>query len=210
MTNTTHRNTTNYSTPDFNSRTNATAQQAQESSPTQEQDTYKAYPHEMIDVFQAEKISGSLDLLEKISAFEPIYDQAAAAADEIRGLAKRLIPQLDKNIARIAADVESLQTQEDKLTIQIEALDRRIETHTANIDAIFEEKCSNAKGSENVYRSNIENDYSSNHPEYAKLVRERSEKSGERRKVCNEKSDRQSFLSRLEQCKEDIESNKTE
>ena len=67
----------------------------------EENNTYKVYPEEMIDVFQAEKIAGALEFVEKISALEPIYNQAIKAADEIKGLAFKIIPQIEKNIARI-------------------------------------------------------------------------------------------------------------
>lgn len=176
----------------------------------QEKNTYKAYPDEMIDVFQAEKIAGALEFLDKISALEPIYDQAAEAGDEIRSLAHRLIPQLERNMARIAADVERLQAQEDGLSLQIEAFDRDIEPHTARIDALYDEKCSNAKEGKPVYRHNVENEYSQSHPEYVALVEKRSEKSSELSMVLCEKSDRQSFHSRLEQCMKEIEDNEAE
>lgn len=176
----------------------------------QERNTYKAYPGEMIDVFQAEKIAGALEFLEKISALEPIYDQAAEAADEIRSLAQRLVPQLEKNMARIAADVERLQANEDELSLQIEALDRDIEPHTARIDALYEKRNSEAEEGKPVYRHNIESEYSKNHPEYVALVEKRSGKSSERSKVQSEKSDRQSFHSRLEQCRKEIENNEAE
>lgn len=171
----------------------------------QERNTYKAYPEEMIDVFQAEKIAGALEFLEKISALEPIYDQAAEAANEIRSLAQRLVPQLEKNMARIASDVESLQAKEDELSLQIEALDHQIEPHTARIDALYEEKRSKTEEGKSVYRHTVESEYSQNHPEYVALVERRSEKSSERSKVQSEKSDRQSFHSRLEQCRKEID-----
>lgn len=171
---------------------------------------YAAYPEEMLDVFQAEKISGALDFLEKISALEPIYAQATAAADEIRSLAHRLIPQLEKNMTRIAADVERLQAQEDALSLRIDSLNHDIEPHTAIIDELYEQKRSNAEEGKTVYRYTVEDEYSKTHPEYAALVNERNKKSSERITVRNEKSDRQSFHSKLEQCKKDIEASETE
>ena len=176
----------------------------------QERNTYKAYPEEMIDVFQAEKIAGALEFLEKITALEPIYEQATEAADEIRSLARSLVPQLEKNMARIAADVERLQAEEDELSLQIEALDRDIEPHTNRIDALYEEKRSRAKEGETIYRSDVENEYAVKHPEYAALWKRRNEKSDKRSRVSNEKSDRQSFHSSLEQCRKDIEKIRTE
>lgn len=176
----------------------------------QDKNTYKAYPDEMIDVFQAEKIAGALEFFEKISALEPIYDQAVEAADEIRSLALRFVPKLEKNMARIAVDVERLHAKEDELSLQIEALERDIESHTARIDALYEKRNSEAEDGKPVYRYTIESEYSQSHPEYVALVERRSEKSSERSKVQGEKSDRESFHSRLEQCRKEIENNEAE
>ena len=172
--------------------------------------TYAAYPHEMVDVFQAEKISGALEFLEKISALEPIYKQANEAADEIRSLAQGLLPRIEENMARIASDIERLQAEEDDLTTQVEALDLKIGPHITKIDALYETKFSAAKEDERVYRYDIEKEYSEEHPDYVALVEERNDVSRARSKVRNEKSDRQSFHSRLEQCKKEIESNNEE
>lgn len=171
----------------------------------QENNTYKVYPEEMIDVFQAEKIAGALEFVEKIAALEPIYNQAIKAADEIKGLAFKIIPQLEKNMARIAVDVERLQAKEDKLILQVEAIEREIEPHTAKIDANYEEKRSRAKENEHIWKYTVEEEYSEKHPEYAKLISKRNEKSSELSTVRSEKSDRLAFRSRLEQCRTEIE-----
>ena len=176
----------------------------------QEKNTYKVYPDEMIDVFQAEKIAGALEFVEKISALEPIYNQAIKAADEIKGLSLRIIPQIEKNIARIAVDVERLQAKEDKLIRQVEAIEREIEPHTAKIDANYEEKCSKAKENEHIWKYKVEEEYSEKHPEYANLISKRNEISSELSTVRNEKSDRLAFQSRLEQCRAEIEDVKAE
>mgnify|MGYP003292704715 CR=1 FL=1 len=172
--------------------------------------TYMAYPHEMIDVFQAEKISGALAFVEKITALEPIYDQAIAAADKIRDMARKFVPQLENNIARIATDVERLQAEVDELSHQIQTLDLDIEPHTAEIDALYEKKLGEVEVGKTVYRSDIERDYSNIHPEYAALVMKRYGKLAERSKVGNEKSNRKAFLSSLEQCRKEIENNSAE
>lgn len=176
----------------------------------QDNSTYKAYPHEMIDVFQAEKISGALDFLERISALKPIYEQAYAAADEIKEMAHKLVPQIEKNMRRIASDVKRLQEDEDALSIEIEALDRDIEPHIIKIDALYEKKCSEAHEGVAVYKSDIESEYSKNHVEYAGLITKRYERNNERSKVRNEKSERHSFYSRLEQCKKEIENDQAD
>ena len=176
----------------------------------QEKNTYKVYPDEMIDVFQAEKIAGALEFVEKISALEPIYNQAIKAADEIKGLALKIIPQIEKNIARIAVDVERLQAKEDKLILQVEAIEREIEPHTAKIDANYEEKCSKAKENEHIWKYKVEEEYLEKHPEYANLISKRNEISSELSTVRNEKSDRLAFQSRLEQCRAEIEDVKAE
>lgn len=176
----------------------------------QEKNTYKVYPEEMIDVFQAEKIAGALELIEKISALEPIYNQAIKAADEIKGLEFKIIPQIEKNIARIAVDVERLQAKEDKLILQIEAIEREMEPHIAKIDANYEEKLSKAKENEHIWKYKVEEEYSEKHPEYANLNNKRNEKLSELSTIRKEKSDRLAFQSRLEQCRTKIEDVKSE
>ena len=140
----------------------------------------------------------------------PIYNQAIKAADEIKGLSLRIIPQIEKNIARIAVDVERLQAKEDKLILQVEAIEREIEPHTAKIDANYEEKCSKAKENEHIWKYKVEEEYSEKHPEYANLISKRNEISSELSTVRNEKSDRLAFQSRLEQCRAEIEDVKAE
>lgn len=80
----------------------------------------------------------------------------------------------------------------------------------SRFDALYEKRNSEAEEGKPVYRHNIESEYSKNHPEYVALVEKRIEKSSERSKVQSEKSDRQSFHSRLEQGRQEIENNEAE
>jgi hypothetical protein len=98
---------------------------------------YSVYPDEMIDVFQAEKISGSLSFLEGISKIESIFEQVHGSAEEIRNIALQLIPKLESNIKRIAKDIEDLQNEEDELSKKIENLNKELQPFEEEIDLIY-------------------------------------------------------------------------
>lgn len=158
---------------------------------------YAAYPNEVIKVFQAEKIAGSLDFLEKLSELKPIYSQVQDVIDEIKGLGQKFLPQLESNIEEINKDIEELQANEDNLSEQISVLNKKIEAHTAKIDSLYERKKKKADEDETIYRYSVENEYTASHPEYSSLIKERDDLSSKRSKIHEERCQRKCFHSTM-------------
>lgn len=158
---------------------------------------YAVYPNEVIKVFQAEKIAGSLDFLEKLSELKPIYSQVQDVIDEIKGLGQKLLPQLESNIEEINKDIEELQANEDNLSEQISVLNKKIEAHTAKIDSLYERKKKKAGEDETIYRYSVENEYTASHPEYSSLIKERDDLSSKRSKIHEERCQRKCFHSTM-------------
>lgn len=158
---------------------------------------YAAYPNEIINVFQAEKIAGSLDFLEKLSELKPIYSQVQNVIDEIKELGEKFLPQLESNIEGINKDIEKLQAKEDILSEQISIMNDKIEPHTAKIDSLYEVKKIKAAEGETIYRYNIESDYTATHPDYSSLINKRNGLSSKRSKIHEEICQRKCFLSAM-------------
>lgn len=158
---------------------------------------YAAYPNEIINVFQAEKIAGSLDFLEKLSELKPIYSQVQNVIDEIKGLGQKLLPKLESNIEGINKDIEQLQAKEDAFSEQISILDEKIEVHTAKIDSLYERKKKKAGEGATIYRYDVESKYTASHPEYSSLINERNALSSKRSKIHEEMCQRKCFHSTM-------------
>ncbi len=167
---------------------------------------YSVYPNEMIDVFQAEKISGSLSFLEGISKIESIFDQAHGAADEIRNIALQLVPQLESNIKRIANDIVCIRNKEDELTQRVEELNNKLEPFLKEIDLIYENNDKKAKENEELkkYKYEIENEYGEAHPNYLVLKNRLEESTNEYNTKRSERINREVFLQTLQNCLSEI------
>lgn len=132
---------------------------------------YRAYPHEMMFVLMAEKISGALAFVEGIMRLEQIDSSLHGVSDEIVYLSKKLYPALEKKISTMKVDVEELQSQEDSLKSEINNLQEMIDLHSA----------ANSDCSE--------------------LLTELQRATSKRTDICLDRCNKMSHITRLEECR---------
>ena len=163
---------------------------------------FKAYPHEMAMVFEAEKISGALLFIESLKKLSQVDDMCNTAIDEIISLAKNLMPRLEHNITSIKKDVEILKKQEEILDTEIKDLESRIEPHKVAINTIYEHRLATE---ENVSAQDVVVEYKKTHQEYAALLEDKHKKEEKKSEINRDRWARIAFQEKLEEFKSDIE-----
>lgn len=159
------------------------------------------YNKEMSMVFQAEKISGALDFLDKLSELKPIYNSVQKVIEEIRSIAKSLLPKLESNIISVSRDVKRQLKYESTIIQSIDALEARKITHDRKIDDIYKTK----KSKDCKYcRYMAEDEYKESHFEYRKIVSDISSAKENLCKVSEDRYQREGFLYSLEECQKKI------
>ena len=166
---------------------------------------YEVYPHEMVMVFEAEKISGALEFIEGLTELEQIDGNISSVVEEIISMTEKLLPELENNIASVQSEIDRLNKKEEELAAEIESLEKRMEPHVSAINATWEKR----RTERNTYnRYDIEYEYKEKHPEYVHLINQAEDKESEKSEVRKDRWAREGFLERLEECRNDIITNK--
>lgn len=163
---------------------------------------YKAYPHEMTMVFEAEKLSSALSFIDNLRELEQIDNICANAIDEIISLAKNLLPRLERNISSIETDVERLKKQEEELEKEIETIQKSIDSHKKAIDAIYRHRTASG---ESIMLGTVADEYAKSHTEYDSLLDAKSQKEEKMSEIDDDMWARIAFQEQLEEFKSDIE-----
>ena len=129
----------------------------------QAKELYKIYPNESTIAFQAEKVSGALQLLESLRKLTDIYPKITLHINRIIELNIKLLPNFEDAIPRIEKEVESRQNELNKLKEEQEALELKCKPHLDAIQTIFQER---HKENSNTSYSNVEEEYRETHKEY--------------------------------------------
>lgn len=166
---------------------------------------YEVYPHEMVMVFEAEKISGAIEFIEGLTELEQIDGSISSVVEEIISMTEKLLPELEYNIASVQSDIDRLKMKEEELAAEIESIEKRMEPHVSAINATWEKR----RTERNTYnRYDIEHEYKEKHPEYVHLINQAEDKESEKSEVRKDRWAREGFLERLEECRNDIVTNK--
>ena len=129
---------------------------------------YEVYACEMDMAFKAEKITGALFFLERLSELSVIFPYIQTAIEDIKDMNNKLKPEIERKIIHIQTMIEEHQ-------VEIANLEKNIETLHEQI-AIHEEKMKNLQELSNnqEQRSNIKDEYKFKNPDYDILCLELS------------------------------------
>ena len=174
---------------------------------------YGVYRDEMVIAYKAEKITGALLFLEKLSKLAEILPTIQGSIDRIKSLNNRLKPELEEKITRIQNSVEELNEQVKKqrksleeLEGQLKAVNEKIKPHTENIKKL-KEGCK-----DNEEQKKIEEKYSNDNHDYRELCSEKEKLQQEKEELQNKIyklnrhiEKRKAFINRLEVCRNNIQ-----
>lgn len=104
---------------------------------------FKIYQRESLIAFQAEKISNSLLLLEKLKALAPIYSKVTESIDRIIEINTDLFPQFQKAISDIEKEIDKRTKDLDNDEEKKESLEVKNKEHFDKIQEIMEESLEN-------------------------------------------------------------------
>lgn len=170
----------------------------------EEKELYKIYPKEFTLAYQAEKISNSLLLLEKLKALFSIYPDVIKAIDKIIELNKGLSLKIEVHITNMNNEIKKRNDKIESDEREIEALKIKNKSHYDNINKIIQENIKN-----NVYKSedSVIKDYIKNYPDFG-IDHDKINKL--KNSIIDQEKDlrqRQNFLNILESCIKRIKEN---
>lgn len=170
-----------------------------------ERELYKIYPNEMIIAKQAEKISGALNLLNKLETLIEIYPKVIEDIQIIKDLNRNLLPSFSQKVSQIKAEVVNRQTIIDSLKIEKEDLEQKCRPHNEKILEIKKES-ENEKGSSNISEAQIREDYCKEHIDFKYMIDRIAKIEDEI--IAKEKDiiNRNEFAKQIEDCIDAIES----
>lgn len=158
-----------------------------------ERKDYEIYKNEMEVVFKADKISGALPFLDKLTALVPFFPIIQDYVEEIRLLNKKLVPCIEKQISAILMEIERQTTILNEQEKILNDLLKDIAVYKVEIDALQE-------GKQQKEKYEIEQLYRRTHPGYDQLCRDKDEKTKEIIGIKNTILKRRCFMAKLEEC----------
>lgn len=170
----------------------------------EEKELYKIYPQEFTFAYQAEKISNSLFLLEKLKVLFSIYPDVIKAINKIIELNKELSLKIEAHIINMNKELTKRNNEIESNRQEIEALKIKNKSHYDNINKIIQENIKN-----NVYKSedSVIKDYIKNHLDFG-IDHNKINKL--KNSIIDQEKDlqqRRNFLNILESCIKRIEEN---
>lgn len=154
---------------------------------------YSAYKDEMNIAFQAEKISGALLLLDKLSELVPLFSVIQDSINTIKLLNQNLIPKIEKGVENIQVELDKNNKQLEVFKSELDVLNNKIAPHKEKIDELVKEDGGNRKYV-------IEMNYKSENPEYKRLCTEIEYVQNRISEMKERISKRKNFITLLNEC----------
>ena len=165
-----------------------------------DEDIYLAYPKEITTIFKAEKLSAALDLLEKLKALAQAYPKALNAIKQIKTFNIDFFPHLKEHIVTIEQEIKRRQAILKPKVEERDKLKAIWKLHFDKMDELIEDAHKN-----NIYNltviQTIQNKYLSSHPNFKNIYDDVEARSKEIKEDEHQISMRESFVKRLESCK---------
>lgn len=160
---------------------------------------YEVYTNEMNIAIKAEKITGALLFLEKLSEMAELFSTIYKSIDEIKRLNNALIPELEESILKIQNELDKEHKELEEPEHELEILNEQIKPYEDAIHKLKEEYKSWKE------RDEVVNNYKYEHPEYCKLC---SEKTVLLKKIKTQRTHiqkRTNFVNCLKECQNRIQ-----
>ncbi len=169
-----------------------------------DREEYKAMPREKVIAFKAEKITGSLLLLDNLRKLSEIASVILPYIAEIEEMNLKLQPEIEWHINNISEEINKLNTKLNSIIKELEPLIAKMERHKSNIDDLLEKTNKGRENKDKISKSEAENTYAKRHPEYI-VLKNRIENLTEKKEALEKEiSRRENFVKILTKCKKRI------
>lgn len=166
---------------------------------------YKALPHEKVMAFKAEKITGSLLLLDNLRKLTEISSVIIPYITEIEQMNKKLQPEIENHMNNISADIERLKTKRDEVVKELKSLNMLLKDHEKKIELMRKEINKEREDENKINDTEAISLYEKEHPEYVYL-NNRVEKLTEKRdNLEKDIKRRKNFFEILTKCQKRID-----
>lgn len=162
---------------------------------------YKIYRHEMTIAFQAEKITDSIKVIDKLKELATIMPDVLSTIEVIKNLNKTARPIFKNAINSIALDIEKRRTEISKHNKDLKEVKQKC--------CMFDDECRNAwknsKDKENLDFCEFEKSFIMHHKEYEQNLKNKKDLKDSIERLKQDIEKRTSFKSNLIQCTQKID-----
>ena len=169
-----------------------------------DREEYKAMPNEKVIAFKAEKITGSLLLLDNLKKLSEIASVIIPYIKEIEEMNMKLQPEIEYHINNISKEIDKLQGNLNKIIKELEPLTTRMEHHKSLIDDLLEKTNKGRENKDKISKIEAEQAYEKKHPEYTVLKNKIGNLTEKKEALEKEITRRENFVKILTKCKNRI------
>jgi hypothetical protein len=169
-----------------------------------DREEYKAMPKEKVIAFKAEKITGSLLLLDNLKKLSEIASVIIPYIAEIEEMNLKLQPEIELHLKNISEDINKLNIKLDSVIKELEPLTTKLQYHKNKIDDLLEKTNKGRENKDKISKYEAEKTYEKKHPEYT-VLKNRIEKLTEQKDALEKEiTRRENFVKILTKCKKRI------
>ena len=169
-----------------------------------DREEYKAMPKEKVIAFKAEKITGSLLLLDNLKKLSEIASVIIPYIAEIEEMNMKLQPEIELHLKNISEDINKLNIKLDSVIKELEPLTTKLQYHKNKIDDLLEKTNKGRENKDKISKYEAEKSYEKKHPEYT-VLKNRIEKLTEQKDALEKEiTRRENFVKILTKCKKRI------
>lgn len=165
---------------------------------------YKALPKEKVIAFKAEKITGSLLLLDNLRKLTEIATSIIPCIAEIEKMNLKLLPEIESHMKNISANIKQLNFRLDEVVRTLEPLEILFESHKMQIEKMRKEINEGREEKERINEWEAEEDYEEKHPYYVELSNKIKKLTEEKKELEKDINRRKNFFKILTKCKKRI------
>lgn len=134
-----------------------------------DKEEYKALPHEKVMAFKAEKITGSLLLLDNLRKLTGISSVIIPYITEIEQMNIKLQPEIERHMNNIFTDIKQLNIKLDEVVNALKALKMLLDEHKKKIELIQKQINGERENEKRIDETEAVSLYEKEHPEYVDL-----------------------------------------
>ena len=169
-----------------------------------DREEYKAMKGEKVIAFKAEKITGSLLLLDNLKKLSEIASVIIPYIKEIEEMNLKLQPEIDWHINNISEEINKLNVKLNSFIKELAPLTARMELHKSNIENLLETTNKDRENKDKISKIEAENVYAKRHPEYTNLKNKIENLTEKKEALEKEITRRERFVNILTKCKKRI------
>lgn len=169
-----------------------------------DREEYKALPKEKVIAFKAEKVTGSLLLLDNLRKLTEIATVIVPYIVEIEEMNLKLQPEIERHMNNISADIKQLNIRLSEVVKALKPLNMLLDNHKKKIERMREVANANKEDMEKISEWRAEKNYEEKHPEYVELKNKIEKLTEKKEGLEKDINRRENFLKILTKCKNRI------